>query len=84
MKKINQQLEIPRDRDDAVLDVAGHQVKLTNLRKVFWPGQGITKGDLLQYRGSSWKIFGWTMSGSGLQSWVTYGSHCSPSADGLN
>ena len=40
---------IPRDRDEAVLDIAGHRVKLTNLRKVFWPEQSITKGDLLQY-----------------------------------
>jgi bifunctional non-homologous end joining protein LigD len=40
---------IPRGVDDAVLDVGGRQVKLTNLRKQFWPKLGITKGDLLQY-----------------------------------
>ena len=42
-------MRIPRDLDDAVLDVGGREVRLTNLRKPFWPEQGITKGDLLQY-----------------------------------
>jgi bifunctional non-homologous end joining protein LigD len=32
-----------------VLDVAGREVRLTNLEKVFWPESGITKGDLVQY-----------------------------------
>lgn len=40
---------IPRDVDDAILDVGDRGVKLTNLRKVFWPELGVTKGDLLQY-----------------------------------
>ncbi len=40
---------LPRDRDDAVVTVDGREVQLTNLRKVFWPERGITKGDLLQY-----------------------------------
>jgi bifunctional non-homologous end joining protein LigD len=40
---------IPRDADEATLDVGGRAVKLTNLRKVFWPELGLTKGDLLQY-----------------------------------
>src|SRR5438067_10087688 len=47
--KLKEKVEIPNDRDNAVLDIGGHTVKLTNLRKVFWPEQGITKGDLLQY-----------------------------------
>ena len=33
----------------AVLDVDGREVRLTNLDKVFWPAEKITKGDLLQY-----------------------------------
>ena len=41
-------LSIPRE-GDAELDVAGRAVKLTNLHKAFWPDDGITKGDLLQY-----------------------------------
>jgi bifunctional non-homologous end joining protein LigD len=42
-------LSIPRGVDDAVLDVSGRAVKLTNLNKVFWPEIGVTKRDLLQY-----------------------------------
>ena len=42
-------VEIPRDADDAEVAVGRRRVKLTNLRKVFWPRLGITKGDLLRY-----------------------------------
>jgi bifunctional non-homologous end joining protein LigD len=42
-------LTIPRDQDNVVLTVEGREVRLTNLRKIFWPGPGLTKGDLLQY-----------------------------------
>jgi len=42
-------IRIPRDVDDVALEVQGRRVTLTNLRKVFWPELGITKGDLLQY-----------------------------------
>ena len=31
------------------LDVHGREVRLTNLEKPFWPEEGITKGDLIQY-----------------------------------
>src|SRR6476660_8761969 len=41
--------QIPRDADHALLRVDGREVRLTNLRKVFWAGLGLTKGDLLQY-----------------------------------
>ena len=40
---------IPADVDNATLTVAGREVRLTNLRKFFWPERGITKGALLQY-----------------------------------
>jgi bifunctional non-homologous end joining protein LigD len=40
---------IPRELDDAILDVGGRRVTLTNLRKPFWPALGITKGDLIRY-----------------------------------
>ncbi|MDB5094460.1 MAG: hypothetical protein JWO85_2561 [Candidatus Eremiobacteraeota bacterium] len=40
---------IPRDRADAVVTAGGREVTLTNLRKVFFPATGATKGDLLQY-----------------------------------
>jgi bifunctional non-homologous end joining protein LigD len=35
--------------DEAQLSVGGGTVKLTNLRKIFWPELGLTKRDLLQY-----------------------------------
>ena len=40
---------IPTDTENAVLAVDGREVRLTNLRKPFWPERGITKGDLIQY-----------------------------------
>lgn len=40
---------IPPDVNDAVLTVDRHEVRLTNLRKPFWPELGITKGDLIQF-----------------------------------
>jgi bifunctional non-homologous end joining protein LigD len=42
-------LAIPRDRAGAVVRADGRDVTLTNLRKVFFPATGATKGDLLQY-----------------------------------
>ena len=42
-------LTIPGDVENAVVEVGGRQVKLTNLGKVFWPETGTTKRDLLQY-----------------------------------
>jgi bifunctional non-homologous end joining protein LigD len=42
-------LTIPRDQDNVVLPVDGKDVRLTNLRKIFWPAPRLTKGDLLQY-----------------------------------
>ena len=40
---------IPTDRDNVVVGVGGREVRLTNLRKPFWPALGITKGGLLQF-----------------------------------
>jgi bifunctional non-homologous end joining protein LigD len=42
-------LTIPRDQDHAVIAVDDKEVRLTNLRKIFWPELGLTKGDLIQY-----------------------------------
>ncbi len=42
-------LRIPDGRDDVELAVDGRRVRLTNLRKPFWPELGISKGDLLRY-----------------------------------
>jgi bifunctional non-homologous end joining protein LigD len=40
------------DVDNAVVRVGGKDVRLTNLRKPFWPALGLTKGDLLRYYAS--------------------------------
>ena len=42
-------LTIPRDQDSVILQVDHKEVRLTNLRKIFWPEIGLTKGDLLQH-----------------------------------
>src|SRR5262245_35159852 len=40
---------VASDLDEAIVTSGGRQVKLTNLRKPFWPALGVTKGDLIQY-----------------------------------
>jgi len=42
-------VRIPRDQDNVLLSVDGREIRLTNLRKIFWSELGLTKGDLLQY-----------------------------------
>ena len=42
-------ITIPRDESEAELTLAGKRVELTNLDKLFWREEGITKRDLLQY-----------------------------------
>ena len=42
-------IRIPVDIDNATIVAAGREVRLTNLRKLFWPDRGITKGALIQY-----------------------------------
>jgi bifunctional non-homologous end joining protein LigD len=41
-------VEIP-DEPETILEFGDREVRLTNLRKVFWKNLGITKRDLLQY-----------------------------------
>jgi bifunctional non-homologous end joining protein LigD len=41
-------IAIPKS-GNVTLDVSGRDVRLTNLDKVFWPEEKITKGDLIQY-----------------------------------
>lgn len=36
-------------KGNVVVDVDGVEVSLTNLDKIYWPDEGITKGDLLRY-----------------------------------
>jgi len=42
-------ITIPKHESDVELTVGGKRVKLTNLDKLFWRDDGITKRDLLQY-----------------------------------
>src|ERR1700704_1217044 len=42
-------IRIPRDQDNVILTIESKEVRLTNLRKIFWPEIGLTKGDLLRY-----------------------------------
>ncbi|HET9096997.1 MAG TPA: hypothetical protein VFN37_10070 [Candidatus Baltobacteraceae bacterium] len=42
-------MKIPSGADSATITVDGRKLALTNLNKVFWPGLGLTKRDLLQY-----------------------------------
>jgi bifunctional non-homologous end joining protein LigD len=42
-------IEIPTGVDNTTLAVERREVRLTNLRKPFWPELGVTKGALIQY-----------------------------------
>ena len=42
-------ISIPTKVDNAILKIDGREVRLTNLRKPFWPELGVTKGHLIQY-----------------------------------
>ena len=42
-------IDLPRDADALAMTIGGKALRLTNLRKPFWPALGITKRDLLQY-----------------------------------
>jgi bifunctional non-homologous end joining protein LigD len=42
-------LVLPRDVDNVEVRLGDRAVRLSNLRKLFWPELGITKGDLIQY-----------------------------------
>src|SRR4051812_32013753 len=40
---------IPATAENVTLELEGRELKLSNLRKPFWPELGLTKGDLLRY-----------------------------------
>jgi bifunctional non-homologous end joining protein LigD len=42
-------IAIPADAKNAALKIGAREVSLTNLQKVYWPNEDITKGDLLRY-----------------------------------
>ncbi len=39
----------PGDKAEATLEVEGHTLQFRNLNKVFYPGEGVTKRDILEY-----------------------------------
>src|SRR5437868_9842675 len=45
----SRRFELPHDTEEYVFDAGPSPIKLTNLQKVFWPADGFTKRDLLQY-----------------------------------
>src|SRR5260370_29669949 len=49
LKPAPKAVKIPRSADHLELDFGHQQVKLTNLKKLFWPELKITKRDLIQY-----------------------------------
>ena len=42
-------VRIPQDRDTVQVRLGSKSIVLTNLRKIFWPDAGFTKGDLIQF-----------------------------------
>lgn len=40
---------IINNRGNQEVEIAGREIRLTNLGKVFWPEEGFTKGDLIRY-----------------------------------
>ena len=45
-------VQIPKHANESELAIGKRTVRLTNLDKIFWPEEGIRKGDLLQYYAS--------------------------------
>jgi bifunctional non-homologous end joining protein LigD len=37
------------DMTEEIMPISGHEIKFTNLNKIYWPADGITKGDMLNY-----------------------------------
>src|SRR4051812_22426890 len=48
-RSTRRRVEIPRNAEQLELRLSGREVKLTNLKKLFWPELKITKRDLIQY-----------------------------------
>jgi bifunctional non-homologous end joining protein LigD len=52
LKRAGAAVQIPSDVDNATVEVKDRHVALTNLRKIYFPKLGLTKGDLLRYYAS--------------------------------
>ncbi|MFY0256368.1 non-homologous end-joining DNA ligase [Chitinophaga sp. 30R24] len=42
----------PKNETEIAIKIDGHLLKFTNLNKLYWPEEGITKGDMLNYYAS--------------------------------
>jgi bifunctional non-homologous end joining protein LigD len=40
---------IDKNSSDKIVNIDSHDLKLTNLKKIYWPKEKITKGDMLRY-----------------------------------
>jgi bifunctional non-homologous end joining protein LigD len=40
---------ISTKKEEIILNIDGHDLKFTNLKKIYWPKEKITKGDLINY-----------------------------------
>jgi bifunctional non-homologous end joining protein LigD len=40
---------IDKNSPDKIVNIDGHDLKLTNLKKIYWPKEKISKGDMLRY-----------------------------------
>jgi bifunctional non-homologous end joining protein LigD len=48
-RRVRDTIRIANNEHSAIVKLRGKEVRVTNLRKPFWPELGITKGDLIQY-----------------------------------
>src|SRR5215813_7151862 len=48
-RAVRRRIEIPKNVEQFEVKLSGRTVKLTNLKKLFWPELKITKRDLIQY-----------------------------------
>src|SRR2546427_4120257 len=48
-KTSHRKVNIPKGVEQFEIRLSGREVKLTNLKKLFWPDLKITKRDLIQY-----------------------------------
>lgn len=48
-KKISGKDLLDRSKEQALVEIDNHELKLTNLKKIFWIKENISKGDMLNY-----------------------------------
>ena len=48
-QSVNEMKRIKNTENEKIIVLSGKKVKCTNLQKIYWPGEGYTKGDLIDY-----------------------------------